>query len=155
MTERRADEATREAIDWLKCEYMLDKVGSVFMGVISSVTSFGLFIELKDIYIEGLAHISYLPSDYYHFDPINHCLQGERSGKVFRLGDEVEIRVAKVDLDLRQIDFSLVAAENEKRQEAPLDKAKKNKTKGAKKKHARREALKKEKRKKSKPKKAR
>lgn len=113
MTERRADEATREAIDWLKCEFMLDKVGEEFPGVISSVTSFGLFVELADIYVEGLVHISSLLNDYYQFDPIKHALQGERSGKRYRLGDVVTVKVVRVDLDQRQIDFNLVSEEIE------------------------------------------
>lgn len=107
MTERRADDATREAIDWLKCEFMLDEVGEEFTGVISAVTSFGFFVELKDIYVEGLVHISSLQNDYYQFDPIKHALLGERSGKQYRLGDVVEVRVVRVDLDERKIDFIL------------------------------------------------
>jgi ribonuclease R len=107
MTERRADEATREAMDWLKCEFMLDKVGEEFDGVISAVTSFGVFVELKDIYVEGLVHISSLHSDYYSFDPIKHALIGERSGRGYRLGDSVRVKVARVDLDQRKIDFAL------------------------------------------------
>jgi ribonuclease R len=105
MTERRADDATREAVEWLKCEYMMDKVGQEFPGVISSVTSFGLFVELSDNYVEGLIHISMLGNDYYQFDPIKHALLGERSGKRFRLGDKVNVRVVRVDLDQRKIDF--------------------------------------------------
>ena len=107
MTERRADDATREAIDWLKCEFMLDKVGEEFPGVISSVTSFGLFVELAEIYVEGLIHISVLPNDYYHFDPIKHQIYGERSGMHFRLGDVIKVKVVRVDLDQRQMDFML------------------------------------------------
>ncbi|EKD54265.1 MAG: hypothetical protein ACD_60C00100G0002 [uncultured bacterium] len=107
MTERRADDATREAVDWLKCEFMLDKVGEEFPGVISSVTSFGLFVELAEIYVEGLIHISLLPNDYYHFDPIKHEISGERSGTHFRLGEGIKIKVVRVDLDQRQMDFML------------------------------------------------
>lgn len=107
MTERRADEATREAVNWLKCEFMLDKVGEEFAGVISSVTSFGIFVELTDIYIEGLVHISVLPSDYYHFDPLRHEIYGDRSGVRFRLGDVVKVKVVRVDLDQGQIDLML------------------------------------------------
>lgn len=111
MTERRADDATHEVTDWLKCEFMMDKVGKEFAGVISGVTSFGVFVELVDIYVEGLIHISHLPDDYYRFDPIKHTLFGERSGRQFRLGDAIKIQVARVDLDERQIDF-LVANGN-------------------------------------------
>jgi ribonuclease R len=107
MTERRADDATREVVDWLKCEFMLDKVGSEFDGLITSVTGFGFFVELKDIYVEGLVHISTLPNDYYQFDPSKQALLGERAGRRFRLGDIVQVRVVRVDLDQRQIDFML------------------------------------------------
>jgi ribonuclease R len=106
-TERRADEATRDAVDWLKCEYMLDKVGEEFAGIITSVTSFGIFVELEEIYVDGLVHITALDNDYYHFDPVGHRLTGERSGQVYRLGDQVEIKVAAVNLDDRKIDFVL------------------------------------------------
>ena len=85
-TERRADEATRDAVDWLKCEYMMDKVGEEYSGIISGVNSFGLFVELADIYATGLIHITALENDFYHFDPIGHRLTGERSGRVYRLG---------------------------------------------------------------------
>lgn len=108
MTERRADDATREAVDWLKCEFMLDKVGEEFDGIITSVTSFGLFIALKDIYVEGLAHISTLQNDYYQFDPIKRALLGERSGRRYRLGDPVRVKVARVNLDEREMDFQLM-----------------------------------------------
>ena len=106
-TERRADEATRDAVDWLKCEYMMDKVGEEFDGIITSVTSFGIFVELDEIYVDGLVHITALDNDYYHFDPVGHRLAGERSGQVYRLGDQVRIKVAAVNLDDRKIDFVL------------------------------------------------
>jgi len=105
MTERRADDATNEVTDWLKCEFMLDKVGQIFPGTVSGVTSFGVFVELTDIYVEGLVHISNLPEDYYQFDPIKHVLLGSRSGKSFSLGDPIKVQVARVDLDQRTIDF--------------------------------------------------
>lgn len=108
MTERRADEATRDVVNWLKCEYMQDRVGETFPGVITAVTGFGIFVELTDIYVEGLVHVTGLPADYYHFDPLHHRLAGERSGRSFRLGDTVQVRVARVDLDERKIDFDLV-----------------------------------------------
>ena len=110
-TERRADDATRDVIDWLKCEFMTSRVGKEFPGVISSVTAFGLFVELKDIYVEGLVHISALPGDYYHYDPVKHRLTGERTGMNFRLGDEILIQVARVDLDDRKIDFEMVGGQ--------------------------------------------
>ncbi len=109
MTERRADEATRDVVNWLKCEFMKDRVGETFPGVITAVTSFGLFVELTDIYVEGLVHVTAMPGDYYHFDPLHHRLSGERSGRSFRLGDSVEVRVMRVDLDERKIDFELIA----------------------------------------------
>jgi ribonuclease R len=110
MTERRADDATRDAVDWLKCEYMMDKVGENYDGIVSSVTSFGIFVELKEIYVEGLVHITALHNDYYHFDPAGHRLRGERSGRTYRLGDEVRVRVVRVDLDERKMDFELAEA---------------------------------------------
>jgi ribonuclease R len=92
MSERRADEATRDVVNWLKCEFMKDRVGESFPGVITAVTGFGLFVELTDIYVEGLVHVTALPGDYYHFDPVHHRLAGERTGRSFRLGDTVEVR---------------------------------------------------------------
>jgi ribonuclease R len=108
MTERRADDATRDVMAWLKCEYMQDCVGEEFSGVISAVTGFGVFVELEEVYVEGLIHISALPGDYYHYDAALQRLYGERSGKSFRLGDRVQVQVARVDLDDRKIDFDLV-----------------------------------------------
>ena len=108
-TERRADEATWDVIAWLKCEYMRDKVGEEFEGVISAVTSFGFFVELKEIYVEGLVHISTLGQDFYHFDPMRHCLVGERTHVTYRIGDVVTVKVARVDLDERKIDLDLVS----------------------------------------------
>ena len=124
MTERRADEAVRDVVDWLKCEYMQDKVGEVFDGLVSTVTSFGLFVQLKDVYVEGLVHVTALSNDYYQFDPVAQCLRGERSGRVYRLGDPLQVRVARVDLDERKIDFMLESAaqEAEKAAEAPRSK---------------------------------
>ncbi len=104
-TERRADEATREVVSWLKCEYMQDKLGQVFQGKISAVTGFGIFVELNDIYVEGLVHVTALRSDYYAFDAVKHRLVGERGGQVYRLGDPMTILVARVDLDERKIEF--------------------------------------------------
>jgi ribonuclease R len=107
-TERRADEATRDVVAWLKCEYMLDKLGEEFEGVISAVTPFGFFVELKDIFVEGLVHVSTLDKDYFHYDPIGYRLEGQRSGVTYRLGDSVRVIVARVDLDERKIDLELV-----------------------------------------------
>lgn len=107
LTERRADDATRDAEYWLKCEYMLDKIGEEFDGVVSAVTSFGLFVELNEIFVEGLVHVTALANDYYRFDPVGHRLSGERSGQVYRLGDTVRVKVVRVNLDERKIDFEL------------------------------------------------
>jgi ribonuclease R len=106
-TERRADEATRDAESWLKCEYMQDKLGEELDGTITSVNSFGIFVELDEIYVDGLVHITALDNDYYHFDPVGHRLTGERTGMVYRLGDRLRVQVAAVNLDERKIDFVL------------------------------------------------
>lgn len=126
MTERRADDATREATEWLKCEYMMDRVGEEFAGVISSVTSFGFFVELKDIYVEGLVHISSLQSDYYQFDPIKHALLGERSGRYYAMGDVVTVKLVRVNLDERKIDFMIAADIIANEKKAKKKKVKKN-----------------------------
>src|SRR3989344_1491205 len=107
FTERRADRSTRDAVDWLKCDYMQDKIGKTFDGIITDVTSFGLFIELREVYVQGLLHVTALYQDYYQHDPIHHTLIGKRSGKVYRLGDSIRILLARVNLDERQIDFDL------------------------------------------------
>ena len=114
MTERRADEATREVLKWLKCEYMIDRIGEEFSGVISGVSSFGLFVELGDTYVEGLAHISTLGDDHYIFDQAQHCLIGKRTKKTYRIGDAVTAVITKIDLHSRQIDL-LLTAKNKKR----------------------------------------
>ncbi len=118
MTERRADEATRDATDWLKCEYMMDKVGEVYDGRVTGVTGFGIFVVLEGIYAEGLVHITALGNDYYHFDPVHHRLTGERTGRTFRLGDAVRVRVVRVDLDERKIDFELIEAAPERTEQS-------------------------------------
>ncbi|WP_150303052.1 ribonuclease R [Pseudomonas saliphila] len=107
QNERRADEATRDVLSWLKCEFMQDRVGDNFDGLVTAVTGFGLFVELTDFYVEGLVHITALPADYYNFDAVHHRLTGERSGRTFRLGDSVRVQVARVDLDDRKIDFEM------------------------------------------------
>ena len=108
MTERRADEATREIEQWYKCQFMQEKVGEEYAGTISGVTSFGVFVELDDIYVEGLVHITSLPIDYYHFDPVGHRLRGERSGRIYRLANRVRVKVIRVDLEDKKIDFELL-----------------------------------------------
>ncbi|GAB2637883.1 ribonuclease R [Vibrio panuliri] len=108
MTERRADDATREVADWLKCEYMQDHVGEELDGVIANVTSFGFFVRLTELHIDGLVHISSLANDYYQFDPIGQRLIGESFGAIYRLGDAVKVKVLSVNLNDKQIDFELV-----------------------------------------------
>lgn len=107
MYERRANDATRDVDAWLKCEFMLDKLGKQFSGVISSVTAFGFFVTLDGIFVEGLVHVTSLSSDYYHYDEASRCLFGERSKKHYRLGDAVNVIVSRVGLDERKIDFVL------------------------------------------------
>ncbi|MDN5871044.1 MAG: ribonuclease R [Nitrococcus sp.] len=109
MTDRRAEEASRDAVMTLKCRYMAERLGEELSGVISAVTSFGLFVELDEIYVDGLIHITNLESDYFHFDPIGHRLVGERTGKEYRLTDRLRVRVAQVDIDERKLDLALVA----------------------------------------------
>jgi len=108
--ERRADEATRDVTNWLKCEYMMDKIGLDYDGIISAVTGFGFFVELQAIYVEGLVHIASLHQDYFSFDATSHQLNGERTGQRFRLGDAVRVKVVRVNLDDKKIDFELIQA---------------------------------------------
>ncbi|MFV2061816.1 MAG: ribonuclease R [Gammaproteobacteria bacterium] len=105
--ERKADEASWDVIDWLKCEFMQDHVDEEFTGIITGVTGFGLFVELEDIFVEGLVHVTALGNDYYQFDAVHHRMIGEHSNRIFRLADKVQIRVVRVNLDERQIDFEL------------------------------------------------
>ncbi|MBL0709909.1 MAG: ribonuclease R [Colwellia sp.] len=107
MTERRADEATRDVSDWLKCEFMQDHVGDSFSGVISTVTNFGMFVRLQDLHIEGLVHITSLGRDYYHYDDVRMCLTGENSGVKYHVGDVVTVKVAAVNLDEKKIDLTM------------------------------------------------
>ena len=125
MTERRADDATREAVDWLKCEFMMDRIGDVCPGIISGVTGFGMFVELTETYVEGLVHISTLPNDYYQFDSSKLTLTGEKSKRCYRLGDPVQIKVARVNLDEREIDFVVAEEDTRERKAKKTDKAKK------------------------------
>lgn len=108
LTERRADDATRDVVSWLKCEYLSDRVGEQFQGVVAGVANFGLFVELKDLYVEGLVHITNLPHDYYHFEAAQHRLVGDRTRQVFGLGDQLLVQVASVKLDDRKVDLELV-----------------------------------------------
>ena len=104
-TERRADEATRDVEAWLKCYYMQDRVGEVFDGTISGVTAFGAFVTLDQVYVEGLVHISELGTDYFHHDPIRHCLIGERTKQQYRVGDRLRVKLVRADLESNRIDF--------------------------------------------------
>lgn len=107
MTERRADEATRDVTSWLKCYYMQDKIGESFDGTVSGVTSFGLFIALDGIYVEGLLHVTELGNDYFNYDKARHAMVGERTGVQYRLGDRLRVKVSRVDLETTRIDFVL------------------------------------------------
>lgn len=107
FTERRADDATRDVEAWLKCYFMQDKVGETFAGTISGVASFGIFVTLDDLAIDGLVHVTELGRDYFHFDASRHALIGERSGRVFQLAGRVRVTVARVDLESTKIDFTL------------------------------------------------
>src|SRR5699024_9904222 len=91
--EQRADDATRDVDDWLKCEDLSDSLGETFAGTVVGVTAFGLFVELDDIQATGLVHVSSLNNDYYHFDTVARCLRGERSGRIYQLADQVRVRV--------------------------------------------------------------
>src|SRR5699024_3094398 len=100
----------REVDDLKKAEYMQDKIGEEFSGIISSVTNFGLFVELENT-VEGLVHVSYMTDDYYQFNERHQALIGERTGKVYRIGEEVQIRVINVNMEEHAVDFELVKAE--------------------------------------------
>jgi len=112
LYERRADLATRDAADWLKCDYLQKHVGQEFEGLVTSVTGFGLFVQIKDLLIDGLVHVTSLKRDYYHFDAVHHRLVGEQTGRIYQLGDSVTVQVARVDMDERKIDFDLVRSES-------------------------------------------
>jgi ribonuclease R len=92
--------------------YMKDKLGQVFEGTISAVTSFGLFVMINDVYVEGLVHVTSLKNDYYQFDAVRHRLVGERTKQTYHLGDSIRVLIAKVDADARKIDFELVKEED-------------------------------------------
>lgn len=106
--ERRAAEAERELIEWKKVRFMAGKLGEVFSGYVTGVQAFGLFVELEEIYVQGLVHVSSMSDDYYRFDEKAHLLKGENTKQIYRLGDRVEVQVVRVDLERRQIDLALV-----------------------------------------------
>jgi len=113
--ERRADEASRDVEAWLKCRYMRDRLGEEFAGTVSAVTSFGLFVQLDALYVEGLVHITELGGEYYRFDEVRQELRGERTGIRYATGARVQVQVSRVDLDGRRIDFRLVRDADEVR----------------------------------------
>jgi ribonuclease R len=104
-TERRADDASRDVENWLKCFYMQDQVGGVFEGSVTGVTAFGLFVMLDQYYVDGLVHISELGRDYYRYEANRHMLLGERTGKRYRLADRIKVKLVRVDLETRKIDL--------------------------------------------------
>ena len=108
MTERRADDATRDVDAWLKTYFMREHIGEEYDGTVSAVTSFGIFVALDDIFTEGLVHVSELGQDYFHYDQAKHLMLGERTGKRYRLGDRVRIKVMRADIETSKVDFSLV-----------------------------------------------
>jgi ribonuclease R len=137
MTERRADDATRDVADALKCEYMQDHVGDTMVGTIAAVTNFGFFVRLNDIHIDGLVHVTSLLSDYYIFDAGKQTLKGERTGRTYRIGDVLQVKVLSVNLDDKKIDFELSGQEtagqrkrprkSDAKKERPMDKRRKAK----------------------------
>lgn len=110
FTERRADDATRDALAWLKCEYMQDKIGEEFEALVTSVVDFGLFVQLKGLQVDGLVHVSSLGADYFSRDRSGFRMVGARSGRAFRLGDHLRVRLNSVSIDERKIDFELAEA---------------------------------------------
>jgi len=121
MTERRADDATRDVTNWLKCFFMQDKIGEVFEGTVAGVTSFGLFVALDGVYVEGLLHVTELGNDYFHYDKARHEMSGERTGVRYRLGDRLTVKLVRVDLETTKIDFTLVNKNKELEGESKVD----------------------------------
>jgi len=107
--ERRADEASRDVENWLKCFFMQDKIGEEFTGTVAGVTTFGIFVQLDELFVEGLVHITELGADYFQYDEARHELRGERTGQRYQLTDRVTVKVARVDLESRKIDLTLAA----------------------------------------------
>ena len=103
--EKRAEEATREVEAWLKCQYMEQHLGDEFEGVITGVTNFGLFVQVTDLLVDGLVHVTSLTNDYYHYETGTQSLVGERTGRVYRLGERMRVQVNRVDMETRRIDF--------------------------------------------------
>lgn len=109
FAERRADAAVYDVLEWMKCDFISDRVGDVAEGVITAVARFGFFVELSELFVEGLVHVSTLAGDYYQYDQDANCLVGERTRHVYGLGDAVSVQVARVNVDERKIDFELVS----------------------------------------------
>ncbi|MGB5104564.1 MAG: ribonuclease R [Steroidobacteraceae bacterium] len=109
--ERRADEATRGAVAWLKCYYMQERVGEEYDGIVSGVVDFGLFVQLDGLQVDGLLHVSALGQDYFMRDRSGYRIVGRNSGKIYKLGDRLRVRVSNVSLDERRVDFELAGAE--------------------------------------------
>jgi ribonuclease R len=107
--ERRSEEAERDVDERFKCAWMEKHVGAEFDGIVTGVTSFGLFVELDESEVSGLVHVSQLPNDYYHFDPVRHLLSGERTRARYTLGDAVRVQVLRASMEDRKVDFRLVA----------------------------------------------
>ncbi|MEX2123166.1 MAG: ribonuclease R [Woeseia sp.] len=116
--ERRAEEATREVEAWLKCQFMQDKVGEEYDGVVTGVTNFGVFVQLTELMIDGLVHVTSLVNDYYHYDSGSQSLVGERTGRRYSLGDKLHVVVAKVELETKRIDFRLAGESAEEKSHA-------------------------------------
>jgi ribonuclease R len=111
-TERRADDATRDVAEQLKCIYLKDHVGASFDVIVSSVVPFGLFVRVPELHVDGLVHVTALPRDYYHRDATGTVLRGERSGNEYRLTDKLRVRLAAVNVDERKIDFVPIELEH-------------------------------------------
>jgi ribonuclease R len=128
--ERRADEASRDVENWLKCYFMQDKLGEEYTGIITGVATFGIFVQLDQLFVEGMVHITDLGQDYFQYDDARHELKGERSGKTFQLTDRVSVQVVRVDLESRKIDLRLAGADavapREGRPDAPSKDRKSN-----------------------------
>ena len=114
-TEKRAEDATREVEAWLKCQFMEDHLGNEYTGVITGVTNFGVFVQLEELLIDGLVHVTSLVNDYYQFEPEKQQLVGERTGRTYRLGEEMQVLVHKVDMETRRIDFRLAEEKRTRR----------------------------------------
>ena len=112
--ERRADDASRDVNAWLKCRFMTQRLGNTYMGTVTGVAPFGLFVTLDELFVEGMVHVTSLPSDYYQHDPVSHTMRGDKTGLTFRLADQLQVQVARVDMETRRIDFALLGAKSKK-----------------------------------------